>query len=201
MNEVSYEAGDEVLLDADAAHIAALVNAAQRGVVVSRHADPEETRYTVRFPGRLGAIEVPSGALLPAPPFEQIRLGPRHVARTLDTAVAVLVEVSARIQSCTIRREVPSKLDVLDRRTLAAAIEQRCRMLPGQVLGQLAPEIEAKTAELLTAHAMPFHPARVAGRDRRVPGVPPAVPPEATRRRSSGRVAAALSHRHTAGMP
>lgn len=184
MNEVIYGAGDEVLLGGDARVLASMANSALRGVVVARHrVSSSEAGYTVRFPGRLGVVRLPVGALLPAAPFEPIRLGARYVASTLDEAVGVLLEIAARVVRCQARGETLARLDILGCRTIAAAIEQRCHMLPGQILDQLAPEAAMFLKAGPGGVGYVPHPARLARRDVVVVPKSAVVPPRAARRR------------------
>lgn len=187
MNEIRYGAGDEVLLGGDARVMAAMANGALRGVVAAIHRGASETGYTVRFPGRLGAVRLPAGALLPAAPFEPIRLGSRYTATTLDEAADVLAEIAARLVRCQALGKAPDRLDILDCRTVAAAIEQRCHMLPGQILDQLAPDaVHVLSAQPGRTGRIP-HPALLARRDMVVAAVPDFVPYATARRRAGAR--------------
>lgn len=183
MREVRFDAGDEVLLDGDALAIALMANSAVRGVVVASHGGSTETGYSVRFPGRLGVVRLPADVLLPAMPFEPIRLGPRHTASTLHEAVDILAMLAARLVRCRARGEVPDRMDILDCRTLAAAVEQRCHMLPGQILDQIAPKAACLLGTRSSGDRYLAHPASIARHDITVAAVPfDGVPYAAARR-------------------
>jgi hypothetical protein len=168
MNEIRYHVGQEILLDTEAS----LAGVARRGVVVGRQLDLKEARYAVGFPGKPGLLDIPARVLLPAPPFRQIRLGDRRLIRSLGEAKIALVQTAARIRVREARGQRPERLDVLDRNTLAAALDQRCEVPGGYMLAQLEPEIAAMALAFLSNDAIRAaavtggrHPVRLARRD------------------------------------
>jgi hypothetical protein len=168
--EPRYLVGQEVLLSTEASHTVRPADMAQRGVI-ERPPDGRQPGYIVWFPGKYGQLQVPAAALLPAPPFPVIRLGERRLIRSLATAKAALVQTAARICLDEARSRRPSRLDILDRNTLAAALDQRCHLPGGQMLAQLQPEIAALTLAFLCHDARaadltgPARPAWLAQQD------------------------------------
>jgi hypothetical protein len=172
MSEIRYHVGQEVLLGAEATATWVLAGAPRRGVVVGRQLDLKEARYAVGFPGEPGPRQIPAGALLPAPPFRQIRLGDRRLIRSLGAAKVALVQTAARIRVREAQGQRPEHLDVLDCNTLAAALDQRCHVPGGRTLAQLEPEIAAMALAFLRNDAIRAaaltddrHPVRLARRD------------------------------------
>jgi hypothetical protein len=146
--EPRYQVGQEVLLSSEAGHAVRPADMAQRGVI-DRQPDHRQLGYIVWFPGKYGQLQVSAAALLPAPPFPVIRLGERRLIRSLASAKDALVQTAARIRLHEASGRQPRRLDILDRNTLAAALDQRCHLPGGQMLGQLGPEIAALTLAFL----------------------------------------------------